>query len=91
MEHGVEQGHVGIGVELEVIRGVRARSPRPRSATISSRPAFAAFLINGRRNRMVHRRVGADDEDDFALAPSRPWFETVAELIPSISAATLEA
>jgi hypothetical protein len=47
-----------------------------------------AFLQSASSHRMIHRRIGADDDDDFRLEASMTRFDTAPEPMPSSRAAT---
>jgi hypothetical protein len=54
-------------------------------------PAFAAFLMKVAATGWLTVGLAPMTKITSALATSRTWFDTAPELIPSISAATLEA
>ena len=67
VHHGIEQGHVGIGFELEIIRRM-AGELGPTGVHDHQRLAgFGRILHKGRRHRMVLRGVGADDDNALRL------------------------
>ena len=69
----------------------RARSVRRGSATISFAPRFAAFLIQVAATGWLTVGLAPITKITSAFATSLTWFDTAPELMPSISAATLEA
>ena len=69
----------------------RERSVRRGSATMSFAPRFAAFFIQVAATGWLMVGLAPMTKMTSAFATSRTWFETAPELIPSISAATLEA
>jgi hypothetical protein len=70
-----------------VARQVAARG----SATISFTPALAAFLMKVAATGWFTVGLAPMTKITSALATSRTWFDTAPELMPSISAATLDA
>ena len=65
VEERVEQRHVGVGVELQIVGGMAGEIAAPRIRDDQLRPALHRILHPRRRHRMVHRRVGADDEQNL--------------------------
>ena len=67
MHHGVEQGHVGVGLELqEAIRGAR-QVAAARIHDDQLRACAHGILDEGRRHWMIHGGVGADYDDHRGL------------------------
>ena len=68
VHHRVEQRDVGVGLELQE-RDARGASSSERrgSHRISLVPLLHGVLDPARRDRVVHARVGADDDDDLGL------------------------
>ena len=90
VHHRVEQRDVGVGLELQVaVRDARELASGAGRITISLVPFFDRVLDPGRGHRVVHRRVGADQDHHLGLAsrPS-PGCDTAPEPMPSSSAAT---
>ena len=67
VHHRVEQGDVGVGLELQVAVRVARQLRAARVADDQLGAVVGRVLDPGRRHRMVHGRVGADDDDDLGL------------------------
>ena len=68
MRHGVQQRHVAAWLERQVMQGMARQGLPPRvhddqlGATVLHR-----VLDEGRCDRVIHRRVGADHDDDLGI------------------------
>ena len=56
VQHRVEQRHVGVGIELEVVGGVPGQIAAARVGDDQLRARFGGVLDPGRGDRMIHRR-----------------------------------
>ena len=67
VEHGVEHRHVGAVGELEHVGGMALERLAARVHHDELGAALRRLLEEGRRDRMVLRRVGADHDDDVGV------------------------
>ena len=67
VEHRVQQGDVGIGVELEIVGRMASEIAAARVGDDQLRAVFGGVLHEGRGHRVIHRGVRADHEDHFCL------------------------
>ncbi len=67
VQHRVQQRDVGVGLELQVVGRVARELAAPGIGDDELHAGLRRVLHPGRRDRMVHRRVGADEEDHFGF------------------------
>ena len=67
----VEHRDVGVGLELHHLPGVALQRLAARVHHDQLGAALGGVLEEGRGDRMVLGRVGADDEDDFGVLARR--------------------
>ena len=67
VHHGVEQGDVGAGGELQHMGGMLDQRMAARVADDEGGAALGGIFEEGSGNRVVLGRVGADDQDDIGL------------------------
>ncbi len=73
VQHGIQHGHIAAGLELQVMAGMARQCLPARVHDNELRAALGRLLDEGRRHRMIDRRVGADDDDDLSLHRRREW------------------
>ena len=67
MDHGIEHGHIGVGLELQRAPGVFANVGDARVSQHNLGPFFGCVLHEGGRHRVVGRGVGADHKDQVRM------------------------
>ena len=67
VQQGVEQRHIGIRLELQGAPGVSREVGAAWVHQHDARTALGGVLHPGGRDRMVHRGVGADHQDEFGM------------------------
>ena len=67
VDHGVEHGHIGVGLELHDAPGVFAQIGHARIGQHYFGAAFGGVLDPGGGHRVVGGGVGANDDDDFGM------------------------
>ena len=67
VQHGIEHRHVAAGPELQHVRGVALQRLPARVHDDELRAALGRVLEEGRGDRMVLDRIGADDDDHVGV------------------------
>ena len=67
VQHRVEQRHIGVGIELQVVGGVPGQITAARVGQDQLRPRLGGVLHPRRGDRMIHGGIGADHEDHFRM------------------------